>query len=185
MSPLCFSLVSVFSCLMVPAHRPCPTASASPPSSAPTRLPPSTTPPGWSCSRSGSGHASPPFSRPLKFSLRSVLSPPSPPFTGFFSCGSLFLLFFYLLAVAPCPIITLKSTLLAPWLSARLWMFVYGRFFLFSGCSAAPLINLCRWLMEDFFKVICWNIGCEKYRSSNTSFSDTVVDTVASVPFPL
>lgn len=55
-----------------PALRLCPTASASPPSSARTRRPPFTTPPGCSSSRSGSGPASPPSSRRPKSSPQSV-----------------------------------------------------------------------------------------------------------------
>lgn len=60
------------SCPTAPARRPCPTASASPPSSARTRRPLFTTPPGCSSSRSGSGPASPPSSRPPKSSPQSV-----------------------------------------------------------------------------------------------------------------
>lgn len=64
--------LSVSSCPMAPARRPCPTASASPPSSARTRRPPFTTPPGCGFSRSGSGPALPPSSRPPKSSPQSV-----------------------------------------------------------------------------------------------------------------
>lgn len=71
-NPLPTHLSSVPSCLMAPARRPCPTASVSPPSSARIHPPPSTTPPGCSSSKSGSGPASPPSSRPLKSSPQSV-----------------------------------------------------------------------------------------------------------------
>lgn len=67
-----FCLVS-HSCPMAPAPRRCPTASASPPSSALIRRPPFTTPRGCSYSRSGNGPASPPSSRQLKSSPQSVL----------------------------------------------------------------------------------------------------------------
>ncbi|MEQ2193973.1 hypothetical protein XENOCAPTIV_019876 [Xenoophorus captivus] len=65
---------------MAPALQPCPTASVSPPSSARTPQPPSTTPPGCGSSRSGTGHASPPSSRPQKSSPQSVPSPSPPQF---------------------------------------------------------------------------------------------------------
>lgn len=58
---------------MVPVRRLSPTANASPPFSERIRQLPSTTPPGCSFSRSGSGHALPPSSRPPKSSPQSVL----------------------------------------------------------------------------------------------------------------
>lgn len=97
-SPLTASCLhpSVFhSCLMAPALRLCPTANASPPSSALTRRPPFTTPPGCSSSRSGNGPASPPSSRRLKSSPQSVpfnISHLSP-----FTCLTWFV------SLSPCP----------------------------------------------------------------------------------
>ena len=35
------------------------------------------------------------------------------------------------------------------------------------------------------FEVICWNIGCEKYRLSNTSLSGAAVDIMAPGLFPV
>lgn len=71
-SCLHYRLMCFHSCPTAPAPRLCPTASASPPSSARTRRPPFTTPPGCSSSRSGSGPASPPSSRRPKSSPQSV-----------------------------------------------------------------------------------------------------------------
>lgn len=66
------------------------------------------------------------------------------PFTCFTSIWQVFQprLFVPALLSSPCPVVAFKPT----WLPARLWMFVYRSFFVFSGLSAAPLINLCRWL---------------------------------------
>lgn len=65
-------VVVLLSCPMAPAHRLYPTVSGSPPSSARTHRPPSTTPPGCGSSRSGSGPASPPSSKPPKSLPQSV-----------------------------------------------------------------------------------------------------------------
>lgn len=115
---------------MVPAHQPCPIASVSRHSSARTRQPPFTTPPGCSSSRSGSGLVSPPFSRPLKSSLPSV----------------------------PLIFITLLSSAL--FLLAHSWLYglSLAAYLPASEClfmsrpSYTPLSNLSWRLMEDFFK---------------------------------
>lgn len=115
---------------MVPAHQPCPIASVSRHSSARTRQPPFTTPPGWSSSRSGSGLVSPPFSRPLKSSLPSVP-----------------LIFITLLSSA------LSSCFAHSWLyglSLAADLPASGCLFM-SRPSYTPLSNLCWRLMEDFF----------------------------------
>jgi len=95
------------SCPTAPAHRLYPTVSVSPPSSARTHRPLSTTPPGCSSSRSGSGLASPPSSRPPKSLPRSV------PLISFLSTSRfrfhlqlfLHLPFTSSPSPAPCPII--------------------------------------------------------------------------------
>lgn len=116
---------------MVPAHQPCPTASVSRHSSARTRQPPFTTPPGCSSSRSGSGLVSPPFSRPLKSSLPSVP-----------------LIFITLLSSA------LSSCLLTPGFMAWVWLLACQplNVCLWAGQAYTPLSNLSWRLMEDFFK---------------------------------
>lgn len=140
------------SCPMAPALRLCPTASASPPSSARTRRPPFTTPPGCSSSRSGSGPASPPSSRRLKSSPQSVpliflISPLCHPQIS----TLLFVPDLRFITFSPRPYfgpIILKVRV--AWSPACLCVFVYESCCVLTPCNS-PTSNLSWRLMEDFW----------------------------------
>lgn len=166
---------------MAPVRRPCPTASASPPSSAHTRRPPFTTPPGCSSSRSGSGLASPPSSRPPKSSPRSVPFSSHLHFNNFVLSPNLLLLLPFPLTFLTDFVITFSLSLLWPpsslvkcglpdCLPASVCLFM--RAVVLRLCNA-PSSNLSWRLMEDFWSNLLeywlWEILIKQYISPRHS----------------
>lgn len=180
------SLQSFPSCPTAPARRLCLTASASPPSSARTHRPLSTTPPGCSSSRSGSGPASLLSSKPLKSSPQSV------PLISFISPSILHLYFIsdsslllsslsstfcfppiftpFFLSLSPCPHFGpfIFGKVWAAQLPASLCVFVYGSSCVLRLCDT-PSSNFTWRLMEDFWSNLLeywlWEILIKQYIS--------------------